>query len=266
MDLAGERKHYGKASLSFGTGRGLQLGKSAQCIGGGESPKIHDRAVKERLLSVTREMARRQSDFPAYRAALRARLALVAYPTTTIGSLPQTEEIRKAGAAHANASLSCADYNAFLRKETAAAVRWQEEIGIDVLVHGEFERNHMVQYLGEQLAGYAFTKHGWVQSYGSHYVRPRIIFGDVSRPKPMTVEWSAYAQPLTKKPIKRMLTGPVTMLQWSFVRDNLPRADVCRQITLALPRTCAIPTTAVGSPRMEPISTTATVIMFRTTL
>jgi 5-methyltetrahydropteroyltriglutamate--homocysteine methyltransferase len=198
------------------------------------SPKIHDRVVKERLSSVTQEMARRQSDFPARRVAQRARLALPAYPTTTIGSFPQTEEIRKARAAHANGSLSSADYNAFLRKETAAAVRWQEEIGIDVLVHGEFERNDMVQYFGEQLAGYAFTKHGWVQSYGSRYVRPPIIFGDVSRPKPMTVEWSAYAQSLTKKPIKGMLTGPVTMLQWSFVRDDLPRADVCRQIALAL--------------------------------
>lgn len=198
------------------------------------SPKIHDKVVKERLSSVTREMARRQNDFPARRKAQRARLLLPAYPTTTIGSFPQTEEIRKARAAHAKGSLSSADYNAFLRKETAAAVRWQEEIGIDVLVHGEFERNDMVQYFGEQLAGYAFTKHGWVQSYGSRYVRPPIIFGDVSRPKSMTVEWSAYAQSLTEKPMKGMLTGPVTMLQWSFVRDDLPRADVCRQIALAL--------------------------------
>ncbi len=127
-----------------------------------------------------------------------------------------------------------ADYNAFLRKETEAAVRWQEEIGIDVLVHGEFERNDMVQYFGEQLAGYDFTKHGWVQSYGSRCVRPPIIYGDVSRPHPMTVEWSAYAQSLTTLPMKGMLTGPVTMLQWSFVRDDIPREQTCRQIALAL--------------------------------
>ena len=113
-------------------------------------------------------------------------------------------------------------------------IHLQEEIGIDVLVHGEFERNDMVQYFGEQLAGYAVTKHGWVQSYGSRCVRPPIIFGDVSRPHPMTVEWSAYAQSLTTQPIKGMITGPVTMLQWSFVRDDLPRREVCRQIALAL--------------------------------
>ena len=113
-------------------------------------------------------------------------------------------------------------------------MRWQEEIGIDVLVHGEFERNDMVQYFGEQLAGYAFTKHGWVQSYGSRYVRPPVIFGDVSRPRPMTVAWSSYAQSLTKRPMKGMLTGPVTMVQWSFVRDDIPRDETCRQIALTL--------------------------------
>jgi 5-methyltetrahydropteroyltriglutamate--homocysteine methyltransferase len=113
-------------------------------------------------------------------------------------------------------------------------VRWQEEIGLDVLVHGEFERNDMVQYFGEQLAGYAFTRHGWVQSYGSRYVRPPIIFGDVSRPHPMTVKWSAYAQSLTRRPMKGMLTGPVTMLQWSFVRDDQSRERTCRQIALAI--------------------------------
>ena len=119
-------------------------------------------------------------------------------------------------------------------QETERAVRWQEEIGLDVLVHGEFERNDMVEYFGEQLAGFAFTKHGWVQSYGSRCVRPPIIFGDVSRPKPMTVGWWRYAQSLTEKPMKGMLTGPVTILQWSFVRDDLPRSDACRQIALAI--------------------------------
>jgi 5-methyltetrahydropteroyltriglutamate--homocysteine methyltransferase len=156
------------------------------------------------------------------------------FPTTTIGSFPQTEEVRRARAAHLAGTTSEADYTAFLRRQIERAVRWQEEIGIDVLVHGEFERNDMVQYFGEQLAGFAFTKHGWVQSYGSRCVRPPILYGDVSRPRPMTVEWSSYAQSLTARPMKGMLTGPVTMLQWSFVRDDMPRSQVCRQIALAL--------------------------------
>jgi 5-methyltetrahydropteroyltriglutamate--homocysteine methyltransferase len=198
------------------------------------SPKIHDRAVKARLAAVTLDMMRRPGDFPARRRAQHARLALPPFPTTTIGSFPQTEEVRKARAAHAKGTIGDAEYEAFLRRETAAAVRWQEEIGIDVLVHGEFERNDMVQYFGEQLAGYAFTKQGWVQSYGSRYVRPPVIFGDVSRPRPMTVAWSSYAQSLTKRPMKGMLTGPVTMVQWSFVRDDVPRDETCRQIALAL--------------------------------
>ncbi len=198
------------------------------------SSKTNDPQVRTRLGAVSPEMARRAADFGTRRAAQRERLGLPAFPTTTIGSFPQTEEVRKARAAHARGALGDTEYEDFLRRETRAAVRWQEEIGIDVLVHGEFERNDMVQYFGEQLAGYAFTKHGWVQSYGSRYVRPPIIFGDVSRPRPMTVAWSAYAQSLTEKPMKGMLTGPVTMLQWSFVRDDQPRADTCRQIALAL--------------------------------
>ena len=198
------------------------------------SKKIHDDAVQARLQAVTPGMARRHGDFAARRQAQRACLSLPAFPTTTIGSFPQTEDVRKARADHTKGRLGDTDYRDFLRNQTEEAVRWQEEIGIDVLVHGEFERNDMVQYFGEQLAGYAFTKHGWVQSYGSRYVRPPIIFGDVSRPAPMTVEWSAYAQSLTDKPMKGMLTGPVTMLQWSFVRDDQPREDTCRQIALAL--------------------------------
>src|SRR5690606_19658808 len=146
----------------------------------------------------------------------------------------QTPEVRKARAAHARGDMSHLDYEAFLRKETEAAIRWQEEIGLDVLVHGEFERNDMVQYFGEQLSGFVFTKHAWVQSYGSRYVRPPIIYGDVSRPRPMTVSWWKYAQSLTGRPVKGMLTGPVTILNWSFVRDDLPRAAVSRQIALAI--------------------------------
>jgi 5-methyltetrahydropteroyltriglutamate--homocysteine methyltransferase len=198
------------------------------------SPKIHNSAVARRMTAVTASMTRRHAPFAVRRQTQRQELALPAFPTTTIGSFPQTDGVRKARAAHAKGGLSDADYETYLRKETEAAVRWQEEIGIDVLVHGEFERNDMVQYFGEQLSGYAFTKHGWVQSYGSRYVRPPIIFGDVARPCPMTVTWSTYAQSLTKRPMKGMLTGPVTMLQWSFVRDDIPRSETCRQIALAL--------------------------------
>lgn len=198
------------------------------------SPKVHDPAVAARLAAVTPAMARRHSPFAERATVQRDRFGLPAFPTTTIGSFPQTPEVRKARAAHARGALDDAAYDTFLRDETARAVRWQEEIGLDVLVHGEFERNDMVQYFGEQLAGFAFTKHGWVQSYGSRCVRPPILFGDVSRPKPMTVGWWRYAQSLTRLPIKGMLTGPVTILNWSFVRDDVPRSLACRQIALAI--------------------------------
>jgi 5-methyltetrahydropteroyltriglutamate--homocysteine methyltransferase len=198
------------------------------------SPKVHDAAVAARAAAVTPEMARRKSAFAARVRLQHDRFSLPAFPTTTIGSFPQTAEVRKARAAHAKRAISDADYEAFLREETARAIRWQEEIGLDVLVHGEFERNDMVQYFGEQLSGFAFTQHGWVQSYGSRCVRPPILFGDVSRPKPMTVGWWTYAQSLTKKPMKAMLTGPVTILNWSFVRDDIPRSAACGQIALAI--------------------------------
>ncbi|MGM0561007.1 MAG: 5-methyltetrahydropteroyltriglutamate--homocysteine S-methyltransferase [Pseudomonadota bacterium] len=198
------------------------------------SSKIHDAAVETRLQSITRDMARRSSEHSTRRELQQQSLNLPAFPTTTIGSFPQTADIRKARAAHAKGRLSHDDYQAFLRRETEAAVRRQEEIGLDVLVHGEFERNDMVQYFGEQLSGFAFTRHGWVQSFGTRYVRPPILYGDVSRPQPMTVEMTAYAQSLTDRPVKGMLTGPVTLLQWSFVRDDQSRAETCRQIALAL--------------------------------
>jgi 5-methyltetrahydropteroyltriglutamate--homocysteine methyltransferase len=198
------------------------------------SPKIHDPAVAERLAGVTDEMTRRSVTFGKRQAMQIGRLDLPSLPTTTIGSFPQTDEVRKARADHDKGVLSDADYETFLREETARTVRWQEEIGLDVLVHGEFERNDMVQYFGEQLSGFAFTRHAWVQSYGSRCVRPPILFGDVSRPQPMTVEWWRYAQSLTKKPMKGMLTGPVTILNWSFVRDDILRDLACRQIALAI--------------------------------
>ncbi len=198
------------------------------------SERVHRPAVAARLASPEAADIDRDALYPQRRAAQQARLALPAFPTTTIGSFPQTHEVREARARHKSGRLSDAAYDAFLEAETARCVRIQEEIGIDVLVHGEFERNDMVEYFGEQLDGFAFTKNGWVQSYGSRCVKPPIIYGDVSRPAPMTVRWSRYAQSLTDKPMKGMLTGPVTVLQWSFVRDDQARAQTCRQIALAL--------------------------------
>jgi 5-methyltetrahydropteroyltriglutamate--homocysteine methyltransferase len=198
------------------------------------STKINDPAVQSRASIADEKLARRISPFHARRQIQREKLNLPDYPTTTIGSFPQTPEIRKARADHDKHVIGDAAYHVFLREETAAAIRWQEEVGLDVLVHGEFERNDMVQYFGEQLSGFVFTKHAWVQSYGSRYVRPPIIYGDVSRPKPMTVEWWRYAQSLTQRPMKGMLTGPVTILNWSFVRDDQPRSATCRQLAFAI--------------------------------
>ncbi|MBF0869383.1 5-methyltetrahydropteroyltriglutamate--homocysteine S-methyltransferase [Gluconobacter japonicus] len=198
------------------------------------SAKINDPAVQVRSADRNPALAQRRSPFPARRPLQQSKLRLPLYPTTTIGSFPQTPEVRKARADHARGELSSEAYEVFLREETARTIRWQEDIDLDVLVHGEFERNDMVQYFGEQLSGFAFTKHAWVQSYGSRYVRPPIIFGDVSRPKAMTVEWWEYAQSLTNRPVKGMLTGPVTILNWSFVRDDQPRSETCRQIAFAI--------------------------------
>ena len=198
------------------------------------SPLTNDRRVRRRVREATADRARRAMPFAERIKHQQAILNLPQLPTTTIGSFPQTADVRKARAAHEKGKLDDAAYEQFLREETERAVRWQEEIGIDVLVHGEFERNDMVQYFGEQLSGFAFTRAAWVQSYGSRCVRPPIIYGDVWRPKPMTVKWWRYAQSLTDRPMKGMLTGPVTILQWSFVRDDQPREDSCRQIALAI--------------------------------
>jgi 5-methyltetrahydropteroyltriglutamate--homocysteine methyltransferase len=193
-----------------------------------------DPAVAARLAAATEAMERRASPYPVRAQAQAARLRLPELPVTSIGSWPQTAEVRALRAGLARGAIDQAAYDAQMEAMTAEAVRWQDEIGVDVPVHGEFERNDMVKYFGEQLAGYAFTKHGWVQSYGSRCVAPPIIHGDVSRPAPMTVRWSAFAQSLTDKPMKGMLTGPVTMMQWSFVRTDIPREAVCRQIALAI--------------------------------
>jgi 5-methyltetrahydropteroyltriglutamate--homocysteine methyltransferase len=198
------------------------------------STAIHDDGVKQRLASVTPKDSHRASPYAVRRDKQQAALGLPLFPTTTIGSFPQTKEVRAARADHKAGKLNQSDYDSFLRRQIEQAVRFQEEISLDVLVHGEFERNDMVEYFGEQLSGFTATGNGWVQSYGSRCVKPPIIFGDVKRLGPMTIEWSRFAQSLTRKPVKGMLTGPVTILQWSFVRDDQPRSETCRQIALAI--------------------------------
>jgi 5-methyltetrahydropteroyltriglutamate--homocysteine methyltransferase len=198
------------------------------------SGRIHDPAVKQRLQGLTVKDSRRISSFPERKLQQQALLQLPLFATTTIGSFPQTAEVRSWRARLKKGLISQAEYATLVEEETLKAVRWQEEIDLDVLVHGEFERNDMVEYFGEQLSGFAFTQNGWVQSYGSRCVKPPIIYGDVSRPRAMTVRWSAFAQSLTSKWMKGMLTGPVTILQWSFVRNDQPRSETCTQIALAI--------------------------------
>ncbi|HUH88292.1 MAG TPA: 5-methyltetrahydropteroyltriglutamate--homocysteine S-methyltransferase, partial [Pusillimonas sp.] len=198
-----------------------------------QSVRTHNEAVR-RQLADSHNLSQARTPFKQRIAVQRKELGLPAYPTTTIGSFPQTAEIRRLRRDWRHGALSDAAYEKAVRAEIESAIRFQEEIGLDVFVHGEAERNDMVEYFGELLAGFAFTQNGWVQSYGSRCVKPPIIYGDVLRPAPMTVGWSTYAQSLTEKPVKGMLTGPVTLLQWSFVRDDQPRRDTCRQLALAL--------------------------------
>jgi 5-methyltetrahydropteroyltriglutamate--homocysteine methyltransferase len=198
------------------------------------SPRIHDSKVQARMKAITPDMMKRKSSFKDRQKIQHAALNLPLFPTTSIGSFPQTEEIRKARAEFKAGKLDEAGYKKAMQAEIKSVVDFQHEVDIDVLVHGEPERNDMVEYFGEQLAGFVFSSNGWVQSYGSRCVKPPIIFGDVSRPTPMTVEWSKYAQSQTKKVMKGMLTGPITILQWSFVRDDQPRYITARQIALAI--------------------------------
>ena len=198
------------------------------------SPLVHDDTVRARAAAVGPDELHRHSPYGARVEQQRQRLGLPTLPTTTIGSYPQTAEIRKARAGLRKGTVTPDQYTAEMRDEIRSVIGLQEEIGLDVLVHGEPERNDMVQYFAEQLDGYIATTSGWVQSYGSRYVRPPILLGDVSRPRPMTVEWATYAQSLTGRPVKGMLTGPVTMLAWSFVRDDQPLSDTARQVGLAL--------------------------------
>ncbi|MEY8174375.1 5-methyltetrahydropteroyltriglutamate--homocysteine S-methyltransferase [Burkholderia multivorans] len=198
------------------------------------SPRVHNPAVKDAIARIDARLGDRASPYPQRAAKQAARLNLPAFPTTTIGSFPQTAEIRHARSRSKAGTLDEAGYRAAMRAEIARSVREQESLGLDVLVHGEAERNDMVEYFGEQLDGFAFSRFGWVQSYGSRCVKPPILFGDISRPNAMTVEWITYAQSLTHKPMKGMLTGPVTILNWSFVRDDQPRSVSCRQLALAI--------------------------------
>ena len=198
------------------------------------SKLIHKDSVKNRVASITTGDDQRINPFTIRRQKQIETLNLPLFPTTTIGSFPQTKEVRSWRAKFKSGQLSQEQYENLLEKETEETIRFQEETGIDVLVHGEFERNDMVEYFGEQLDGFTFTKNGWVQSYGSRCVKPPIIYGDVSRPSPMTVKWAEFAQSLTPKWVKGMLTGPVTILQWSFVRNDQPRSETCTQIALAI--------------------------------
>ena len=198
------------------------------------SSLVHDAQVQKRVSEVDASSYRRQGSFEQRKRLQQEALHLPLLPTTTIGSFPQTAEIRKQRALFNQGNLALEEYDSFLKQQIQHVIQVQEELGLDVLVHGEFERTDMVEYFAEQLRGFAFTRHGWVQSYGSRAVRPPIIYGDIFRPAPMTVAWTCYAQSLTAKPVKGMLTGPITILQWSFVRDDQPREATCRQLALAL--------------------------------
>ncbi|PSQ80756.1 MAG: 5-methyltetrahydropteroyltriglutamate--homocysteine S-methyltransferase [Bacteroidetes bacterium QS_8_68_15] len=199
-----------------------------------ESGRVNDPDVQARADATDDAMLERDSPFEKRRVLQQEALGLPPLPTTTIGSFPQTGEVRRKRSAFKKGDIDRAEYESFLEGVTEDTIRRQEDIGLDVLVHGEAERSDMVEYFGQRMEGFLFTQNAWVQSYGSRCVRPPIIFGDVSRPDPMTVRWSEYAQSLTDKPVKGMLTGPVTILQWSFVRDDQPREETCRQIALAI--------------------------------
>ena len=255
QDLAVEEKLDGeiKSWMAFAAQKLVELGVVKQALEHGKdavkdalaasdaaaadratNKKIHNQAVQTRVANLHPGADARKSPFAQRIEAQQAWMKLPLLPTTTIGSFPQTSEIRQARAAFKKGDLSAADYEAAMKKEIAYCVEEQEKLQIDVPVHGEAERNDMVEYFGEQLAGYCFSQFGWVQSYGSRCVKPPIIFGDVSRPNPMTVYWSSFAQTLTSRPMKGMLTGPVTMFKWSFVRDDVPLSVVAKQIALAL--------------------------------
>ena len=198
------------------------------------SKLIHNDKVRERVKNIKKIESLNRNPYVVRKQKQQKNLNLPPFPATTIGSFPQTSEVRSWRAKLKKGELSVENYTRLVKQEIEQAIRWQEEVGLDVLVHGEFERNDMVEYFGEMLDGFVFTKNAWVQSYGSRCVKPPIIFGDVQRPNPMTLDWIKYAQSLTSKPVKGMLTGPVTILEWSFVRDDQPRSETCNQIALSI--------------------------------
>ncbi|GAA0793253.1 5-methyltetrahydropteroyltriglutamate--homocysteine S-methyltransferase [Marinobacterium sediminicola] len=221
--------NHGRASVAAELAENLAALNSRRT-----SPRVHNPEVQKAVAAIDATLGARQSAYPERIAVQRDTLKLPLYPTTTIGSFPQTHEIRKARLAFRKGELDAAAYETRMKQEIEFAVQQQEALGLDVLVHGEAERNDMVEYFGEQLEGYVFSQFGWVQSYGSRCVKPPILFGDISRPEAMTVDWIQYAQSLTDKPMKGMLTGPVTILNWSFVRDDQPRSVSCQQLALAI--------------------------------
>jgi 5-methyltetrahydropteroyltriglutamate--homocysteine methyltransferase len=229
LQVLGQALNQGRVSVQHAL-----VENNAACERRRSSPLVHKPEVRAALAAIVPALGQRTSTYEERAAQQAARLQLPIFPTTTIGSFPQTAQIRRARNQLRQGELTDADYSTLMRLEIARCVREQEALGLDVLVHGEAERNDMVEYFGEQLDGYAFSSFGWVQSYGSRCVKPPILYGDVKRPKPMTVAWIAYAQSLTEKPMKGMLTGPVTMLNWSFVRDDQPRSVTCDQLALAL--------------------------------
>ncbi|MES3007242.1 MAG: 5-methyltetrahydropteroyltriglutamate--homocysteine S-methyltransferase [Pseudomonadota bacterium] len=255
VDLASEQKLDAetKASLAFALQKLDELQILATALNSGRSavaveltanqadialrrnsPRVTNPAVKAALATITPQLGQRQNTYPLRAKKQAALLNLPLYPTTTIGSFPQTAEIRQARSRFKAGELDSAHYTIAMQNEIAHSVREQEALGLDVLVHGEAERNDMVEYFGEHLDGYVFSQFGWVQSYGSRCVKPPILYGDISRPKAITVDWTTYAQSLTRKPMKGMLTGPITILNWSFVRDDQPRSVSCLQLALAI--------------------------------
>jgi len=229
LKLLGQALRDGRASVS------AQLAANQAALNARRaSPRVNKPSVQAAVAAIDASLGSRKSAYIERAATQAALLQLPPYPTTTIGSFPQTAEIRQARSAFKAGTLDATGYRTAMQAEIARSVREQEALGLDVLVHGEAERNDMVEYFGEQLEGYAFSQFGWVQSYGSRCVKPPILFGDISRPQAMTVEWIAYAQSLTGKPMKGMLTGPVTILNWSFVRDDQPRSVSCKQLALAI--------------------------------
>ena len=222
--------------LTKWTNKGLQHGLEPRPTKINTSQQIfrENPVVKDKVRQITNEMLKRQSPFAIRKEKQKKQYSLPLLPITTIGSFPQTKSIRNARSRLGKDEMSQSEYDAFIREEITRTIQFQEQIGVDVLVHGEYERNDMVQYFAEQMDGFVFTENGWVQSFGSRYVRPPIIYGDVSRPNKMTIAWTKFAQSQTQKPVKGMLTGPITILNWSFVRDDQPLRETCQQIALAI--------------------------------